>query len=68
MQRTLREHILSLETKLQTLNDMLTSAELTGTDRESVLAQIHFAEYALGLYRKAYELENAVTISLPSGA
>lgn len=60
MLRSLRDHIVELEMRIQTLRDKLTLPNLTEPERESVHAQIQVAELALSHYMKAYELEQKI--------
>lgn len=57
MRRTLHEHIIFLEQKLQELGDHLTRPGLSRVERESITRETEIAKDALQHFRKAYELE-----------
>ena len=60
MDRTLHEHILYLEHRIQSLRDQLTESHRTAGERERVGAEIKVAELALAHYRAAYDLEKGL--------
>ena len=57
MDRTLREHIASLEERLQRLNAAIMENETTRTERNRIEAEIRAVNLALTHFRAAVELE-----------
>lgn len=64
MQRSLHEHILSLETKIQELREQLTDHHRVQLELDSTEAELRVAELALTHYRSAYELEKKLEWSV----
>jgi hypothetical protein len=60
MQRTLHNHIMRLEDRIQRLSDELTDPRCEPKKRDRVAAEIQKAELAVSYYRKAYALENEI--------
>ena len=60
MLRPLRDHLVSLELRLQTLRDELTRPNLTAPERKQIEITMRTSELALRLYMKAFELERKV--------
>ena len=60
MNRTLRDHILVLEHRIQALSNRLTDPSCPTPELDRLKADLHFAERALGHYREAFELEQKV--------
>lgn len=57
MMRPLRDHLVGLELRLQTLRGELTRHNLTSEERRQVEMKMRISERALRLYIKAFELE-----------
>jgi uncharacterized protein YigA (DUF484 family) len=57
MDRTLREHISHLETRLQELSAQIMENQRTQIDRNRIESEIRATQSALTYYRKALELE-----------
>lgn len=57
MMRPLRDHLVGLELRLQTLRGELTRLNLTIEERKQVETKMRVSERALRLYIKAFELE-----------
>lgn len=62
MDRTLKEHITSLEQHIQALNQELMESARTRAERNRIESEIRVAEMALSYYRKALELESQITL------
>ena len=60
MLRSLRDHIVELQLRIQTLRDKLTLPNLTEAERASINSQIQLADLALSHYMKAFELEQKI--------
>lgn len=60
MQRTLREHIAHLEEKIVILKRQLRDENLEAFQRNERELDLANAEEALGLFRRAYELEQKI--------
>ena len=60
MDRSLREHIATLEQRLQALNKELMESTRTRAERNRIESEIRLAEMALTYYRKALELEKQI--------
>lgn len=58
MDRPLKEHVASLEQRIQNLNREIMQNRLTKIERNRVEAEIRAAESALRHYRKALEIEH----------
>ncbi|HLY39712.1 MAG TPA: hypothetical protein VKR52_00815 [Terracidiphilus sp.] len=61
MQRTLREHIATLEEKIETLKAMRSNLDLTAGERYQAMLDLERAESALLHYREAFELEQKIS-------
>ncbi|WP_109487521.1 hypothetical protein [Occallatibacter savannae] len=57
MERTLAEHICKLQGKVKALRQALKNDALSVHERLKIQIDLHIAERALDLYRKAYDLE-----------
>lgn len=57
MMRLLRDHLVGLELRLQTLRGELTRLNITSEERKQVEMKMRVSERALRLYIKAFELE-----------
>ena len=64
MDRSLRAHIISLELRVQELRDQLTDPQRPSREIAYIRRQVKAVELALAHYRKAYELEQGVLMSL----
>jgi len=53
----LRDHVMTLEFRLQDLRDLLTRPALSAEERAEIETRMRRSELALEYYRKAYELE-----------
>ena len=62
MQRPLREHIVYIEQKIETLKAKLENDQLPASEREAVVMDLGIAERALLLFRKAFELEQKLSV------
>lgn len=60
MLRSLRDHMVELEMRIQALRDKLTLPNLTEEERARTNSQIQVAELALSHYMKAFELEQKI--------
>ncbi len=61
MQRTLHQHFIFLEERLQALRDQLTDPSHSGADRARIDLEIQIAELALNHYRAALDLERELS-------
>ncbi len=61
MDRTLRDHINTLEQRLRDLNTQVMENTNTLPERNRVESEIKAAEMALDYYRKALELEQQIS-------
>jgi hypothetical protein len=62
MQRPLQEHIAILEQKIQSLSAQASDIERSAEDRYQATVDLDFAERALSHFRKAYELEQKISM------
>lgn len=60
MQKTLHDHILYLEERVQVLLAELTAPRRFARERERIEAELHAAETALAHYRTAIDLEQSM--------
>ena len=60
MERTLGEHVTSLQNRIQSLRKQLTDPTRTEIEGNRIQTEIQVAELALGYYRKAFELEREI--------
>lgn len=60
MQRTLNEHLLRLQLKVQELNDQLTRPNLSVFENSRIESEIRVAELALTCYLKGFEIEQKI--------
>ena len=66
MDRSLHAHLIDLEVTVQSLRDRLTDPRLTAAQLEATEASLQAAELALAYYRKAHDLEEAITGMTPT--
>lgn len=60
MDHTLREHVVRLEERLQSLRDQLTKTSLTSVEHACLRHEITIAELARKGYMEAFELERKI--------
>jgi len=60
MLRPLRDHVVSLELRIQELRDMLTVPNLAAEERGRIESQIQSAQLAMSRYIEAFELEQKI--------
>jgi hypothetical protein len=58
MDRPIREHLISLNQRIQELSQQIMENRLTQSERNRVESEIRAAQQAAEYYRKALEIEN----------
>lgn len=61
MDRTLRDHIAHLDTRLRELTTQIMDNTTTLAERNRIEAEIRAAELAISYYKKALELEEQIS-------
>ena len=64
MQRPLQEHIALLEQKIRALTAQANDVDRTAEDRYQATIDLDFAERALSHFRRAYELEQKISLEI----
>jgi hypothetical protein len=62
MQRSLQEHIASLERKIETLKAQQDDPHRTAGERFQLAKDLETAESALACFRQAYKLEQEISV------